>query len=185
MSTTTEPVSRTTSSLDAVFRPESIAIIGCSRRRGTIGYQIVDNILDHGYTGALHLVNPNVRAVHSIPTKASVLDIDGPVDLAVITVPKELVLGVAEQCGEKGVRALVVITALFVLTLPWIGINIGLFLTMLTSMWVLGERDWRALLGWSVGTTATVYLVFVMFLRTKLPTGPIEALIRWLAGGGA
>lgn len=113
MSTTTEPVVPAEHSLDPVVRPESIAIIGCSRKRGTIGYQIVDNLLDHGYTGALHLINPNVRAVHSIPTKASVLDVDGPVDLAVITVPKELVLGVAEECGAKGVRALVVITAGF------------------------------------------------------------------------
>ncbi len=113
MSTTTEPVVTAEHSLDPVVRPESIAIIGCSRKRGTIGYQIVDNLLDHGYTGALHLINPNVRAVHSIPTKASVLDVDGPVDLAVITVPKELVLGIAEECGAKGVRALVVITAGF------------------------------------------------------------------------
>lgn len=113
MSTTTGPVVTADHSLDPVVRPESIAIIGCSRKRGTIGYQIVDNLLDHGYTGALHLINPNVRAVHSIPTKASVLDVEGPVDLAVITVPKELVLGVAEECGAKGVRALVVITAGF------------------------------------------------------------------------
>ncbi|HEU5210135.1 MAG TPA: acetate--CoA ligase family protein [Longimicrobiales bacterium] len=113
MSTTTEPVVTAEHSLDPVVRPGSIAIIGCSRKRGTIGYQIVDNLLDHGYTGALHLINPNVRAVHSIPTRASVLDVEGPVDLAVITVPKELVLGVAEECGAKGVRALVVITAGF------------------------------------------------------------------------
>ncbi|MHB1169551.1 MAG: acetate--CoA ligase family protein [Longimicrobiales bacterium] len=112
MSTATS-VDQARHSLDAVVRPESIAIIGCSRKRGTIGYQIVDNLLDHGFTGALHLINPNVRAVHSIPTKPSVLDVDGPVDLAVITVPKELVLGVAEECGRKGVRAMVVITAGF------------------------------------------------------------------------
>jgi Tripartite tricarboxylate transporter TctB family len=87
--------------------------------------------------------------------------------------------------AQKQRIALVVITALFILTLPWVGINIGLFLTMLTSMWVLGERSWPVLLGWSVGTTATVYTVFVWFLDTKLPTGPIEALIGWLAGGGA
>ena len=101
----------------------------------------------------------------------------------------EATLGLGElarfDTAQKQRIALVVITALFVLTLPWLGINIGLSLTMLASMWVLGERDWRVLLGWSVGTTATVYLVFVMFLRTKLPTGPIEAMIRWLAGGGA
>jgi len=113
VSTITEPATDTRHSLDPIVRPDAIAVIGCSRRRGTIGYQIVDNLLEHGYTGALHLVNPNVRAVHSIPTKASVLDIEGPVDLAVITVPKELVLGIAEECGRKGVRAMIVITAGF------------------------------------------------------------------------
>jgi Tripartite tricarboxylate transporter TctB family len=86
--------------------------------------------------------------------------------------------------AQKQRVALVVITALFILTLPWVGIIIGLFLTMLASMWVLGERDWRVLLGLSAVTTATVYLVFVMFLQTKLPTGPVEALMDWLAGGG-
>ena len=85
--------------------------------------------------------------------------------------------------AQKQRIALVAITALFVLTLPWVGINIGLFLTMLASMWVLGERSWRVLLGLSFVTTATVYLVFVKFLGTKLPTGPIEALVNWLAGG--
>jgi ABC-type sugar transport system permease subunit len=87
--------------------------------------------------------------------------------------------------AQKQRVALVVITALFILTLPWVGISIGLFLTMLASMWVLGERSWRVLIGLSVLTSATVYLVFVTFLQTKLPTGPIEALIDWLAGGGA
>jgi len=113
VSTTAGAIVREEQSLDAVVRPQSIAIIGCSRRRGTIGYQIVDNLLVHGYTGALHLINPNVPVVHSIPTKASVLDVEGPVDLAIITVPKELVLEVARECGEKGVRAMVVITAGF------------------------------------------------------------------------
>ena len=86
---------------------------------------------------------------------------------------------------QKQRIALVVITALFILTLPWVGICIGLFVTMLASMWVLGERSWRVLLGLSALTSATVYLIFVSFLQTRLPTGPVEALIRWLAGGGA
>lgn len=101
----------------------------------------------------------------------------------------EATLGLGElarfDTAQKQRVALVVITALFILTLPWVGINIGLFLTMLASMWVLGERNWRVLLGLSFVTTATVYAVFVWFLDTKLPTGPIEALIDWLAGGGA
>ncbi len=99
--------------LDAIFRPESIAVIGASRSPGTVGYQVVDNLQEHGYPGVIYPVNPNARAVHSIPAYPSVLDVPGSVDLGVIVVPKELVLEVVDQCGEKGVRALVVITAGF------------------------------------------------------------------------
>ena len=101
----------------------------------------------------------------------------------------EATLGLGElatfDTAQKQRVALVVITALFILTLPWLGVSIGLFLTMLASMWVLGERSWRVLIGLSFLTSATVYLLFVMFLQTRLPTGPVEALIERLAGGGA
>lgn len=101
----------------------------------------------------------------------------------------EATLGIGElarfDTAQKQRIALVVITALFILTLPWVGICIGLFLTMLASMWVLGERSWRVLLGLSALTSATVYLIFVGFLQSRLPTGPVETLIRWLTGGGA
>ena len=79
--------------------------------------------------------------------------------------------------------ALVVITALFIIVLPWVGVSISLFATMFASMWVLGERDWRMLIGVSIGTTATVYLLFVSFLQTRLPTGPVESLVERLGGG--
>ena len=101
----------------------------------------------------------------------------------------EATLGLGElatfDTAQKQRVALVVITALFILTLPWLGVSIGLFLTMLASMWVLGERSWRVLIGLSFLTSATVYLLFVLFLQSRLPTGPVEALIERLAGGGA
>ncbi len=101
------------SSLDSLFRPRSIAVVGASRRPDTIGHQIVDNLLRHGYTGVVYPVNPSARAVHSIPAFPSVSAIPGEVDLAVIVVPKDLVPSVVEDCGAKGVRGLVVITAGF------------------------------------------------------------------------
>ena len=100
-------------SLDPFFRPRSIAVVGASRRPNTIGYQIVDNLLRHGYTGVVYPVNPSAVAVHSIAAYPSVGDIPGEVELAVIVVPKEGVLEVVEQCGAKGVKALVVISAGF------------------------------------------------------------------------
>lgn len=99
--------------LDSILRPGSIAVVGASRRPGTIGWQILDNLLRHGYTGVVYPVNPGARSVHSIPAYATVGDIPGPVDLAVVVVPKEHVPGVVEQCGAKGVKGLVVITAGF------------------------------------------------------------------------
>ncbi|MDX1673201.1 MAG: acetate--CoA ligase family protein [Longimicrobiales bacterium] len=99
--------------LDPILRPESIAVIGASRRPGTIGYQIVDNLVRHGYQGVIYPVNPKARAIHSIPAYASVTDIPAEIDLAMVVVPKDYVLDVVDECGEKGVRGLVVISAGF------------------------------------------------------------------------
>jgi acetate---CoA ligase (ADP-forming) len=99
--------------LDAILRPRSIAVVGASRQPGTIGYQVVANLVRHGYTGVVYPVNPKASSIHSIPAYASVGDIPGEVDMAVVVVPKEHVLEVADQCGAKGVKGLVVISAGF------------------------------------------------------------------------
>jgi len=103
----------TSMSLDVLFRPESVAVVGASRSPGTIGYQIVDNLLRHDFRGVVYPVNPNARAVHSIPAYPSVSEVPGAVDLAVVVVPKEHVLAVAEECAEVGVKGMVVISAGF------------------------------------------------------------------------
>ena len=100
-------------SLDPLFRPESVAVIGASRTPGTIGYQIVDNLLRHGFKGVLYPVNPNARAIHSVPAYPSISAIPEPVDMAVVVVPKEAVLEVVDECGQNGVRGVVVISAGF------------------------------------------------------------------------
>jgi acetate---CoA ligase (ADP-forming) len=100
-------------SLDPVFRPQSIAVIGASRRAGTVGYEIIHNLLAEGFTGAIYPINPNATSVHSVPAYPTIESVPVDIDLAVITVPKEGVLEVADACGRKGVRALVVITAGF------------------------------------------------------------------------
>src|SRR5210317_1696890 len=70
--------------LDAFFKPSSIAVVGASRRPDTIGYQVVDNLVRHGYTGVVYPVNPKARAIHSVPAYPSVAAIPGDVDLAII-----------------------------------------------------------------------------------------------------
>ncbi|HSJ09376.1 MAG TPA: CoA-binding protein, partial [Longimicrobiales bacterium] len=100
-------------SLEPVFRPRSIAVIGASRTPGTVGHEIIHNLLAEGFTGAVYPVNPRATSVHSVPAYATVADIPAEIDLAVLAVPKDLVLAAAEECGQKGVRALIVITAGF------------------------------------------------------------------------
>jgi acyl-CoA synthetase (NDP forming) len=100
-------------SLEALFRPKSIAVVGASHTPSTIGYEIVHNLVTHGFEGAVYPVNPRAAAIHSIAAHPSILAIPDHVDLAIIAVPKEKVLAVAEECGEKGVGGLVVITAGF------------------------------------------------------------------------
>ncbi len=100
-------------SLDPILRPTSIAVIGASRQQHTIGWQILDNLLRQGFQGPVYPVNPKAAAIHSIPAYPSVTDIPGPVDLAVIVVPKEYVTPVARECVDAGVKGLVVISAGF------------------------------------------------------------------------
>jgi len=98
-------------SLRHVLAPDSVVVIGASRRRGTVGRAILDNIRACGYAGRLYTVNPRARQIGGERCLASVLDLPEPADLAVIAVPPAAVLQVAGQCGQRGVRSLVVITA--------------------------------------------------------------------------
>jgi acyl-CoA synthetase (NDP forming)/GNAT superfamily N-acetyltransferase len=98
-------------SLRHVFAPESVAVIGASRRRGTVGRAILDNIRAAGYRGRLYVVNPRAAQVGGEPTLASPLDLPEPADLAVIAVPAAQVPEAAAQCGQRGVKSLVVITS--------------------------------------------------------------------------
>ena len=99
--------------LDAILKPRSIAVVGASRHVDTIGWQIVDNLVRSGFTGPVFPVNPRADSVHSIRAFPTIGDVPGAVDLAVIVVRKQFVLEVAEECGKKGVKGLVVITAGF------------------------------------------------------------------------
>jgi acetyltransferase len=100
-------------SLDAIFRPRSVAVIGASRRQGSIGGEILAKLLEGGFEGAVYPVNPHTDFLHSIKCYPSISAIPDPVDLAVIVVPRDSVPGVVEECRRKKVRGLVVITAGF------------------------------------------------------------------------
>lgn len=99
--------------LKLFFNPRAVAVIGASRKRGTIGGEIFHNLLNYGFQGPVYPVNPTTKVVQSVPAYSSVEAISGPVDLAVIVVPAAEVIEAAQACGHKGVKALVVISAGF------------------------------------------------------------------------
>ncbi|MCO4746212.1 MAG: acetate--CoA ligase family protein [Proteobacteria bacterium] len=101
------------SSLQPLFKPQSVAVVGASRRPRSIGYELVANLLRAGFEGPVYPVNPSARSVHSIPAFPTLDAIPGEVDLAVITVPRDHVMGVVDDAIAKGVKALVTITAGF------------------------------------------------------------------------
>ncbi|GAA4003435.1 hypothetical protein GCM10022384_57590 [Streptomyces marokkonensis] len=102
-------------SVQRLLQPGSVAVIGTGRTPGGVGRSILGNIRDAGYPGPLYAVNKafpqDGTELDGVPARRSVRDIDGPVDLAVVTVPAEHVPGVVTECGEHGVQGLVVISA--------------------------------------------------------------------------
>ncbi len=100
----------TVASIRHVLAPHSVAVIGASRQPGSIGQLVFQNIMDGGFTGVVYPVNPKADAIMAVKAYPSILDVPGDVDLAVIIVPTPLVPKVADECGRKGVRAIIVIT---------------------------------------------------------------------------
>ena len=98
-------------SLRHMLRPASVAVIGASRRPRSVGRSILRNILSSGFTGPVYAVNPAVTELEGVRCVPSAAALPEGVDLAVIAVPAAAVTGVAEECGQRGVRALVVIAA--------------------------------------------------------------------------
>ena len=99
--------------LDPILAPRTIAVIGASRAPNTIGHQILANLVTYGFTGTVYPVHPHAPAVHAMKAWPSVSALPEVVDMAVVCVPKGAVPGVAEECGRRGVRGLVVISAGF------------------------------------------------------------------------
>jgi len=99
--------------LDAIFKPRSVAIIGATPKKGTIGRETLNNCFSAEFRGKIFPVNPRYEVIHSVKCYSTILDVPDAVDLAVVIVPKEFVKEVVRQCGEKGVKGLVVISAGF------------------------------------------------------------------------
>ena len=100
-------------SVARLLNPRSIAVIGASRRSGTIGHEVFRNLLEYGFQGPVYPVNPTATSVAGVRAYPSVLDVPDEVDVAIVVVPAGDVSEVTTQCAEKRVRGLVIITAGF------------------------------------------------------------------------
>jgi acyl-CoA synthetase (NDP forming)/RimJ/RimL family protein N-acetyltransferase len=100
-------------SVERVLKPTSIAVVGASREPGSIGHQVLRQLIRHRFEGPVYPVNRDASHVASVRAWRSVVDLPGEVDLAVICVPAPEVMRVVEECAVKRVQALVVLSAGF------------------------------------------------------------------------
>ena len=100
-------------SMQRLLRPRSVAVIGASRSPGTVGHEVVRNLVTGAFQGPVYPVNPTASHIASVPCFASLEQIPGAVDLAIVAVPARSVLEVVDQCGRKGVGGLVIVSSHF------------------------------------------------------------------------
>lgn len=96
-----------------LLEPSSIAVIGASAQPQKLGHYVLENILTQGYAGSVFPINPKESELMGVKTYPSITTVPTDIDMAIIVTPANTVLALAEECGKKGVRTLVVITAGF------------------------------------------------------------------------
>jgi acetyltransferase len=99
--------------LNGLLRPKSVAVIGASNTPGKIGFSVVDNLIRDGYKGKIFPINPTSPEILGLKAYPSVSDVPEAIDAAIVTVPAKIVPAMAEECGKKGVKGLIVITSGF------------------------------------------------------------------------
>lgn len=101
------------SDLDAMFRPQSVAVIGASTVPGKLGYDILANLINGGFAGPIYPINPKATEILGLPAYKQISDTPTPAELAVIVIPARAVAGAVDQCGQAGVKAAIIITGGF------------------------------------------------------------------------
>ncbi len=99
--------------LDMFFNPSSVAIIGASENPKKLGHRILVNVMNDGYKGPIYPINPTATEILGLKCYPSVSAVPGPIEQAVIVVPAAAVINVVDECGRKGVKGVIVITAGF------------------------------------------------------------------------
>ena len=100
-------------SLNRLFCPESVAVIGAAREKKKVGHIILCNIINSGYKGKLFPINPRADKICGVKCYPSILNVSCDIDLAIIVIPSMLVMGVLEECSKKNVKWSIIISAGF------------------------------------------------------------------------
>lgn len=104
---------KTRDEIESIFYPKSIAVVGTNKVRGTVPSDIFSNILKDDFQGIIYPVNPKERFISGLKVYKYVVDIEDEVDLAVIVYPSSVCHMAVEQCGQKGIKSMVIISAGF------------------------------------------------------------------------
>jgi len=99
--------------LSSIFEAKSLAVIGASNREGSVGHSIFYNLIHNGYQGVLYPVNPKSPSVIGVKAYPSIADVPDEVECAVLIVPADATAKVLEQCGQKKIKAAVIVSAGF------------------------------------------------------------------------
>ncbi len=97
--------------LDKIFRPGSIAVVGASEKTGSIGHAVLRNLKKSGYEGKIFPVNPHHQVISGFSSYPSLLDINQPVDLAVMATPMVTMPAIITECAQAGIGGVIIISA--------------------------------------------------------------------------
>lgn len=106
-------MSTSSAKLEPLFSAKSIAVVGASTRAGTVGYDLLQNLIRDKFNGKIFPVNPKTTELQGLTVYKSVSDIPEPVELAILIVPAKAVPGIVEECKAKGVKGMIIISAGF------------------------------------------------------------------------
>ncbi len=99
--------------LEPFVSPKSVAILGASSTPGKLGYAVLQNVLQYGFPGPIYPINPKGGEILGLTAYKSVSEVPGPIDLVVVVIPSQFIAEALEECGQKGVRGAVIISAGF------------------------------------------------------------------------
>ncbi len=99
--------------LDKIMKPKSVAVIGASLKDGTVGSEVMKRLTEYDFKGNIYPINPKGGEMYGLKAYTSVLEVEGEIDMAVIVVNSKFVLDTVDQCNEKGIKGIVLISAGF------------------------------------------------------------------------